>query len=194
MKTLTITASQGGTTVPPPGTHEYVDGSVVQGITAQAEPGYWFNRWLLDGLDYTSSSTVSVLMDTDHTLYAEFAGLPPPPAQHTLTILAATGGITTPEAGQYTYDAGTLVDVDEMPNQGWAFDGWLLDDVRHDDLPIQVLMDSDHTVQVLFKQGEGPGPSSGPDYTVPAIVAGATISLAAIAAGAYYFFVIQGGV
>ena len=67
---LTITATAGGLTDPPPGTHTYLDGTTVE-ITAIPETGFSFNHWLLDD-ELRTANPIGVLMDSNHTLEAYF--------------------------------------------------------------------------------------------------------------------------
>jgi subtilisin family serine protease len=68
---LTITASEGGTTTPPPGTSVYASGSYAQ-ATAIPSANYKFIKWLLDSNDSGSANPISVLMNSNHTLQAVF--------------------------------------------------------------------------------------------------------------------------
>ena len=74
--TLTIRSSAGGSTNPAVGTYTYASGSNVQ-ITATALSGYTFSNWILDtSIDMTGSGTpsssISVYMDRDRVLTANF--------------------------------------------------------------------------------------------------------------------------
>jgi len=70
LRTLTISASSGGTTNPTPGTYIYGNGSSVT-VTATAYTFYVFDYWLLDGSTYYQNP-ITVTMDSDHTLTAYF--------------------------------------------------------------------------------------------------------------------------
>lgn len=150
MPTLTITAGEGGTTVPTPGTHDYALNSLVQGITAEAYAGYTFVRWLLDGVE-EYSNPITVLMDIDHTLEASFIGAPPP-LEYTLTITATEGGTTNPSIGPHIYDENASVTVEAAAFEGYEFTSWLLDGVYRTENPITVTMNSNHTLQAVFAQ------------------------------------------
>ena len=72
---------------------------------------------------------------------------PHPSGKKTLTLVAnpAEGGTLT---GAGTYDAGTQVDVEAVPNEGYEFSGW--DD--GDDFPSRkVTMNEDMTLTATFK-------------------------------------------
>jgi len=79
LRTLTISASSGGTTDPTPETYFYGNGESVA-VTASAYSGYTFNYWLLDGVDCGSDLTITVTMDSDHTLTAYFNAPPNTPS------------------------------------------------------------------------------------------------------------------
>lgn len=70
--TLTIEATEGGTVSPAPGTYKFGKGDKVT-VTATPASGYVFEKWQLDGADYSTASTVTITMDKSHTLRAVFA-------------------------------------------------------------------------------------------------------------------------
>lgn len=76
---LTITATVGGTTLPPVGVHEYDEGLPVE-VLASAIPEYKFSHWLLDTATHTENP-ITVTMDTDHSLHAVFTPFPPLPPE-----------------------------------------------------------------------------------------------------------------
>jgi PKD repeat protein len=72
------------------------------------------------------------------------------PTYHNLTILSATGGTTNPTAGTYPYAEGSTLAVTAIPNNGYQFKNWLLDGAVITDNPIDVYMDTDHTLEPVF--------------------------------------------
>jgi hypothetical protein len=76
---LYLSAGEGGTTKPPPGTYRLRLG---QKITLQAVPneGYTYGTWTVDGADWGHVPQITVTMDTDHIVICTFwkGGTPPP--------------------------------------------------------------------------------------------------------------------
>jgi hypothetical protein len=68
---LSINATTGGTTDPPPGSHWYYSGQSVS-VTALANSGYAFSNWLLDGGNAGSASPLTVTMSSAHTLTGNY--------------------------------------------------------------------------------------------------------------------------
>jgi hypothetical protein len=68
---LTINATTGGTTIPPPGSHWFDSGQSVL-VTAMANNGYEFSNWLLDGGNAGSTNPLTVTMSSAHTLTGNF--------------------------------------------------------------------------------------------------------------------------
>jgi len=87
---LTISATVGGTTDPAPGSYKHPYDTTVT-VTAIPDSDYYFNHWVLDGVDAGKDNPINVLMDRDHTLEAVF-GLVTPPAK------AVIYDITFPES------------------------------------------------------------------------------------------------
>ncbi|MEM2778314.1 MAG: hypothetical protein QXH00_06460 [Candidatus Jordarchaeales archaeon] len=68
---LSISATAGGTTSPPPGTYLY-DAGTYASVSAIPDANYTFSHWVLDGEEAGSSSSISVFMDSSHWLTAVF--------------------------------------------------------------------------------------------------------------------------
>jgi outer membrane protein assembly factor BamB len=69
---LTIIASEGGTTYPPPGTYACSANSTVQ-VSAIPDANYLFSHWELDSVNVGSANPHRVLMDKNRTLKAVFS-------------------------------------------------------------------------------------------------------------------------
>ena len=69
-----------------------------------------------------------------------------------LSISTTTGGTTDPEPGTYTYDSGTEVIIEAIPESGYRFTGWTGDvpSGNENDTPITVTMDSDKSITANF--------------------------------------------
>jgi parallel beta-helix repeat protein len=88
--------------------------------------------------------------NVDHYPLMSPYGAPPPPT-YTLTITATAGGITDPAPGTYTYTANSTVQVTAIPNTGYLFEYWELDDANVGSAnPYTVLMDENHTLKAVF--------------------------------------------
>lgn len=68
--TLTVTVEGGGSTEPTPGIHRYAAESLIS-LSAEADPGWIFEKWLVDTQQYDDSQ-IAVLMDRDRTAIAYF--------------------------------------------------------------------------------------------------------------------------
>lgn len=79
---------------------------------------------------------------------------------YTLTITATAGGTTNPSPGNYTYLAGTVVDVSATPDTDYLFDHWELDgtNVGATD-SINVTMDQNHSLHAVFVPAPPPAPT-----------------------------------
>ena len=149
--TLTVQTSTGGTTSPTPGSYAYPENTNVQ-VTGLPSTGYNFNRWTLDGVEYTSNP-ITVLMNTNHTLTAYFSEIPPPPpTTYKININSTIGGTTDPPPTIYERDSGTTVTVTAVPEAGKYFTHWELDGTIRTENPITVTMDKDHTLLAVFTE------------------------------------------
>jgi len=69
--TLTVSSGSGGSTTPSPGAYQYAEGTPVA-VTANPDSGYVLDYWLLDGNNAGTQNPITVTMNSDHTLQANF--------------------------------------------------------------------------------------------------------------------------
>lgn len=130
--TLIIQSDNGGTTDPGAGNYTYLYGEEAN-VTATPSEGYSFSHWLLDGAVNSTSSTIILTMDENHTLTPVFTQnqIPPlPPSQYQITIISSQGdsnGTYTVYAGDsFTASATSPVNVDS--SRRWICTGYKIDD------------------------------------------------------------------
>ena len=101
MPYLLIYAEGSGTTNPAPGSYSYSTGIVVT-IEAIPNPGAQLYEWAVDGVVKPASSTITVTMDTFHTVEARFSTAPPVEVGLEAIIPPAVLGIAITIAGTYS--------------------------------------------------------------------------------------------
>ncbi|MGF3573520.1 MAG: NosD domain-containing protein [Candidatus Bathyarchaeia archaeon] len=75
----------------------------------------------------------------------------PPPQTYNLTITTTVGGTTDPAPGTYSYTVNSTVQVTAIPEVGYLFDYWELDDVNVGSAnPYTITMDKNHTLKAVF--------------------------------------------
>jgi hypothetical protein len=174
--TVVIQPPEGGTVTLNPPTGPYPEGTTVT-ATATPATGYKFDHWELDTQVRTENPT-TIIMDRDYTLTAYFTQVP----THTLTITVSdpSMGTTNPPPGKYTYNEGSTVKVQAIPNTGYRFKNWTLDTTTSTENPITIYIDKDYALTAYFE------PIPAPQYatltgTVTGLfgkpVSGATITL-----------------
>lgn len=144
--TLTISTTTGGTTDPVPGTYSCLPGTEAV-ITATPDSGYSFCGWTGDvPSGHELDNPITVIVDSDKSIEANFI------PQHTLGIIAGTGGTTNPPPGTYAYDEGTSIIVEAIPNFSYRFDHWTGDipQGHEKDNPVTITMDSDKDITAHF--------------------------------------------
>ncbi|MDH5374480.1 MAG: DUF5711 family protein [Candidatus Bathyarchaeota archaeon] len=89
----------------------------------------------------------------DSTLHPSYLSIPASTelVHYSLTTTTTTGGTTTPSPGTHTYITGTEATVTAIPEAGYSFDHWELDGISiGSDNPVDVLMDNNHVLTVVF--------------------------------------------
>jgi hypothetical protein len=88
---------------------------------------------------------------TAYTGLVKFLAPTPPTPKYTLTITSTTGGTTNPPPATYIYEEGETATVQALPNSGYMLDHWELDAMNVGPTnPIDVLMDTNHTLHAVF--------------------------------------------
>lgn len=98
------------------------------------------------------NETLSIIYFTyEHSIVQiKITTYPAPPPSYNLTILASTGGTTSPTPGIYTYPQGAEVSVTAIPNEGFSFSHWLLNGNVRTENPIIVVMNADYILEAYF--------------------------------------------
>lgn len=165
--TLFISAGNGGTTHPVPGTYQYTQGTIVN-VAPIPDSDYRFANWTLDS-QAIADNPINVTMNADHSLMAVFEALPPPPPQKQYLTIVAINGQTNPSQGIYQLDTNSVITITATPNSGFRFKEWLLDNVSAGTQPtIVVAMNANHTLVALFEEIPQPIVAGFPIWTIPA--------------------------
>ncbi|MFP4185145.1 MAG: InlB B-repeat-containing protein [Thermoplasmata archaeon] len=110
-------------TVPAPGegTFTYKNGTIVA-LTAEANDGYHFVKWTGDNgtVENTKANQTTITMEDNYTITAVFAV-----NTYTLNISSTAGGsLAVPGEGNFTYDHGTVVDLEAVEDENYTFIEW----------------------------------------------------------------------
>lgn len=126
---LTIGVQGNGTTRPAPGNYRR---RINSRVTIRAIPGKnsRFDHWELDGTNLGANPRVTILMNTDHTLYAIFGGGPPPPEEVIVNISVRGNGNTNPAPGSHKYPRGANVNLTAIPALNSKFKEWQIQYVK----------------------------------------------------------------
>ena len=123
---LTISSTEGGiVTEPVEGTHVYGNSTVVA-LVAEADAGnhYRFVGWAGDvsTIGNPEAASTNITMNDSYSITANFELMP---GWYSLTISSIDGGIVTePGEGTHIYEAGWVVDLVAVPDEGYQFVKW----------------------------------------------------------------------
>lgn len=117
---LTLSVQGNGTTQPAPGAHTYVEESQVE-ITAIADAGNHFVKWVIDEVDVTENPT-TVTMSADINAVAHFQK-----NIYTITALAESGGSIDP-SGEVAAEHGDDVMFSIDPDAGYRISEVIVDE------------------------------------------------------------------
>mgnify|MGYP006298377495 CR=1 FL=1 len=142
--TLTMNVAGSGSVSPPAGTHTYDEGTTLT-LTATPDAGWLFDGWSGDVSGSSSSLTITLNSDTQVT--ANFVEEDPDPVYYTLTLAVSGEGSVSDVGG--TYEANTQVSIMAYPAAGNIFAGWS-GDASGTSETITITMDSDKAVTASF--------------------------------------------
>jgi len=151
------------------GTYLYEAGQIAT-TTAIASNGWFFDRWLLDGISKTQNPISIEMCDptipcSNHTLTAIFNPIPIPPTYYTLTVTTIAcdgtpnGYGTATHLGVHSFLEGTIVHVTATANEGWFLQNWNYDGHLIDaSTTVTVTMNKNHALQAIFNPIPPPPP------------------------------------
>ncbi|WP_367362499.1 InlB B-repeat-containing protein [Mesotoga sp.] len=146
---------------------KYEEGTEVE-LTAVPAAGWEFVNWLVGEAEETDNP-LEITMDSDKTVTAVFALIPP--EEYTLTINTTGEGTVTadPEPVEGKYQEGTEVELTAVPAEGWDFSKWVIDGTDVLSAETTVVMSSNKTANAVFvKKEEPPFPKvTGLSFTTP---------------------------
>jgi hypothetical protein len=156
---LTTSSTSGGSvSVPGEGTFTY-NASRVLDLVAKADSGYKFVNWTGDvtTIANVNGATTTITMNDDYSIVANFAQIPP--GKVVLTVSSTDGGsVTAPGEATFTYDEGTVVNLEAEPEEGYSFVKWIgdVDDVADvTAASTTITMNDDYSITATFKFGTG---------------------------------------
>jgi uncharacterized repeat protein (TIGR02543 family) len=114
-------------------------------VTATQNSGYTFVSWTEAGVEVSTNSSYSFVLDSDKTLVANFiSGI----SSYSLNVTAVNGSvIKNPNAS--TYNGGDSVELTATPDPGYEFSSWSGDLIGTDN-PITVIMNSNKNITANF--------------------------------------------
>ena len=121
--TVTVSGASGGTTSPVAGQYQVSQNSVFA-VSVTASSGYAFDYWTLDEENVGSANPYSFNVGTtDHAISPVFEAVP----TVNVVVSSASGGTTSPVAGQYSVSINSVFTVSATASSGYAFDHWVVD-------------------------------------------------------------------
>ena len=146
---LDVNISGMGSIIRTPNSATYSYGTSVQ-LEAKPQSGWVFKEW---GGDMSGvNDTVNLTLTSDKSITAEFIPSDSQSYYYTLTIQTQGMGTTNPGQGVHKYLSGSDTIVTATAGNGWQFDYWVLDGISHSSInPLILMIDSNHTLQAVFK-------------------------------------------
>ena len=151
--TLNITVTSGGTTNPTAGIYTHAAGTNVS-VSASPDINYFFDHWILDGLDAGFANPIYVLMYDDHVLEPVFVYVPP---TYYLTVETDPEGVATiPGEGWHNESENVHLTAPELVNGTsgirYLFVRWFIDGNPQvlGANPITVSIDANHTATAHY--------------------------------------------
>jgi len=143
--TLTTSVEPLGSGYIEPSSGRYQAGEEVT-LTAIAAQGYGFSNWTGDASG--TSKEVTITMNSDKSVTANFYKKEPEPVEYTLTTEVARGqGSITPSGGKY--EKGETVTLKAEPDEGYDFHSWS-GDISGSENPKAVTMNADKHIVASF--------------------------------------------
>jgi len=191
MYTLTTAVTGGGYVSRSPDQTHYTKGEYVT-VTATPLTGYVFASW--SGASNSTSPSVTIVVDGNKTLTANFTQAPAPTYTLTTNKSPSAGGSVSVIPDNISYTAGEQVTVTATPNADYSFTGWSGASTSKE-TTVAITMDGNKTLTANFARmytlttsaspATGGGVSVSPNKT--SYVAGEQVTVTANANANYAF-------
>jgi uncharacterized repeat protein (TIGR02543 family) len=142
--TLTLSTSGSGVTFPSNGTYNIGFG-VTQNFIAESSEGWFFDRWIIDGQVSNLTSSLSVLMDRDHTVQAVFK-----PITYEIKVNTIGMGNVTVIHFSSSDESISTIKLVATPLDGWIFDHYE-GFITASSNPLTVTLREDSIITAVFK-------------------------------------------
>ena len=116
-------------------------------LTAAPGSGYSFGNWSGDASG--TASPVTLTMNSNKTVTANFTQTPFPPTQYTLTVNIIGSGSVTKNPDKSTYNSGEQVTLTATPGSGYSFGNWS-GDASGTANPVTLTMNGNEVVTAIF--------------------------------------------
>ena len=145
--TATISAGAGGKVDPSGDKTDLLYGTSLD-IKAIPDAGYLFQNWS----DGSVLDERTIIISQDTVLVANFKE-DIPPVTYEFTVTAGEGGTVTQSKPNGSYEAGTTITLEAIPNKGYEFDKW--SDENTSASRSITITDANITLKALFKEQSG---------------------------------------
>ena len=133
-------------------TRTYNNNTVVTLTAPSSAGGNNFQKWERNGVDYSTSQTTTVTMDTNYKMTAIFSQV-----SYTLNLVKTGNGSVMVNGTLYslpwsgTFSSGSVVQLEAIPDAGWGFANWT-GDLSSSAISTSINMTSNKNVTANFSQ------------------------------------------
>jgi len=149
---LNVSSTAGGSVVNPGESNYTYDHGTDVNLEAVADDGYHFLRWTGDNGTITDTTTndTTITMEGDYMITAEFEI-----NTYYLNVTStANGSVINPGEDNYTYDHGTVVDLEAVADENYTFNKWSGDNGTVTDTTANqtdITMEGDYMITANFE-------------------------------------------
>ncbi len=119
-------------------------------ITAEPNPGWLFENWTSEvdeeEVEVSTLPEYTFTVSEDVVLTANFDALNPE-----LTVSVEGMGTTQPAEGTYEYSFGEEVTLDAIPDEGWDFVHWEVNQQEFDQAEVDIVLEEDTQAKAVFQ-------------------------------------------
>ena len=116
-------------------------------LTATANEGYEFVHWIVDG-DTLTANPLELVVLSDVSVEAVFAAIPLP--QYTVSVIVNDSTMGSVE-GAGIYEEGMTATLVAVPNNGYVFESWTIDENLLTENPLYIVVESNIVITATFK-------------------------------------------
>jgi len=118
-------------------------------ITAIAEEGYQFDKWVINGIE-SLQNPISITINGNISATAYFSEIPA--IQYTVEVAQPENGTINIATGEHQYEEGDIIKLTAKADSAFVFEKWIVNDLEYTTDSIEITISADTKISAYFSE------------------------------------------